>query len=294
MSEVEKDDSDDDTHAPEAVVNNIDQATPIDGGTDQAQVDLPNELSQAEQDDCSEKKILNLQAKMKRKRFEKLERNREKVYEILNFLFKVSRYLETYYRWDDILIIDLDINKKLAICDFWKNIEVGFENMKLYLQSKKLPNTVEYKPGLDMIINDLRIARVYIDTSEFTPNSWQQKDYAAIWSQIIIYGVDDEVMILDDDAPPPRESIMELELKRPFCTLGCYDMTLYEFTSSKLTAENLWHSQMRFHGTKTSNIQTRSERLLHDKAWIEARTDNDEKTRSFHPNLENFKSTGDD
>jgi hypothetical protein len=183
---------------------------------------------------------------MKRKRFEKLERNREKVYEILNFLFKVSRYLETYYRWDDILIIDLDINKKLAICDFWKNIEVGFENMKLYLQSKKLPNTVEYKPGLDMIINDLRIARVYIDTSEFTPNSWQQKDYAAIWSQIIIYGVDDEVMILDDDAPPPRESIMDLKLKRPFCTLGCYDMTLYEFTTSKLTAENPWHFQMRF------------------------------------------------
>ena len=53
----------------------------------------------------------------------------------------------------------------------------------------------------------------------------------------IKYGNDDSVKILDDDAPNPRVTYMELETKRPSCTVGCYNMTLYEFTSSKLTAE---------------------------------------------------------
>jgi hypothetical protein len=190
---------------------------------------------------------------------------------------------------DDILIVNNDVNQKLFISSYWDALNKGFENMKTHLLSSVLPNTIDHKIGVDSLINDLKTARVYIDTSELTPGTWQFEDYSTVWTRELIYRTDDKITLTDPDTPRPNDSYMNLEIKRPFCTLGNYDMSLYEFQNSKLCATNSWHSQ-RFTSTVTSNLQIKTERLANDLAWFQKKTEIDEITRIMHPPISSFKT----
>ena len=79
---------------------------------------------------------------------------REIMYTVINTCFKVSRYIESYYRYDDILAVNSDL---FAWLDKLSN------EVKRDLKENILPPSNTFQASMDHIIWNLRAVAVNID-----------------------------------------------------------------------------------------------------------------------------------
>jgi hypothetical protein len=109
------------------------------------------------------------------KNWHNIRRNRDIVYSIIRGLHQASRYLETYFRYDDILTILPDLENKLEISIFYISMNKLFNDMKIILLSDSLPATEFYRSQIELIFANLRAARVNIDPETLEINSQKIK-----------------------------------------------------------------------------------------------------------------------
>ena len=67
------------------------------------------------------------------------------MYTIINMCFKVSRYLESYYRYDDILAVNNDLTVTFGISTIFDWIESLSNEVKRDLKGKILPPSSKYR-----------------------------------------------------------------------------------------------------------------------------------------------------
>ena len=123
---------------------------------------------------------------------------------------------------------------------------------------------------MDLIVSNLRGMRVYIPESYLVPNSKILSDYDVVWTKKFKYS-NEEGVDVPSNCPPASAYYLDLTLHRPFCTEGCYTMSLSRFCRNPCYFMHSDHDQ-RFSGTKTINLTSLKERELHDTAWIKSRT----------------------
>ena len=109
--------------------------------------------------------------------------------------FKVSRYLESYCRHDDILAVNNDLSVILGISTIFDWIENLFNEVKRDLKGKILLPSIKYKESMDLILNNLRAVAVNIDYNLLKEGSYQLEDYTLVMdNRPVDYKSDDEGM----------------------------------------------------------------------------------------------------
>ena len=93
------------------------------------------------------------------KRCTNITHRREVMCTVLNMFFKVSRYLETYYRYDDILAVNNGTTQTLLISNLFDWIDRLTNEIKRDLKDKILPASVRYKDSIDLIIHNYGLSR---------------------------------------------------------------------------------------------------------------------------------------
>jgi hypothetical protein len=243
----------------------------------------PKDISVEKIDDVSETGYDSDDSETVCKNWQKIRRNREIVYQIIRAVHQASRYLGTYFRSDDILSVANLGTTKLEVSVFFIEIQKIYNDIKLILMSKQLPATDVYAPHLDQIFNNLRAIRVNVDTDSLTVNSLLLSDYNLVISGSLPLKCDNAVDEIPDNCPPPLDSIMNLELERPFCTAGYYlSMTSSEFTDSPCYSMHKDHGN-RFKATATIQNTPLSTRNNNDSIWLVGRNDYDSINKFMHP-----------
>ena len=87
---------------------------------------------------------------------------REIMYTIINICFKISQYIESDYRHDDILAVNNDTIATLPISELFGWIEKLSNEVKRDLKANMLPPSSTYQESVDHIMYHLRaIAVIY-------------------------------------------------------------------------------------------------------------------------------------
>ena len=203
----------------------------------------------------------------------KVTHNRAICYQLLNILFSLSRYLESYYRYDDELAIRDDPNKSISIETYYTWVTLANNNIKMNLMSNYLPPTESYRAGMTMLMKTINSLSLNVDYTRLVSGSYQLSDYNLVRdSNLPEFRTDDEGDNTDIALAPVNSHFLEMILRRPFCTLGCYSMTGNEFTTSNLYCQSNWMTgNERYVLTQTINLTSQSTRELNDKQWLEGR-----------------------
>ena len=110
------------------------------------------------------------------------------MYGILNTCFMLSRYLEFYFRHNDILAVNNDLTETLPISTLFDWTSILATSVKRNLEEHILPPYIDYKESVDLIMNKLQIFMVNIDHNRLEPF----EDYSiVIDTQPLHYKVDD-------------------------------------------------------------------------------------------------------
>ena len=112
------------------------------------------------------------------------------MYGILIICLKISRYLESYYRYEDILAVNNKQSKTLPILTLFDWVSILANNMKRKLEEHILPPSITYKESLELILNILRADMVNIDNYRLDPDSYQLEDYTMVTDYRIYDGGD--------------------------------------------------------------------------------------------------------
>jgi hypothetical protein len=143
-----------------------------------------------------------------------------------------------------------------------------------------LPPTESYKAGMLTLMNTFNSIPLNIDYTRLVAGSYQLADCTLIRdSTLPEFRSDDEGDNAEPTLPPVNSAFLEMILKRPFCTFGCYSMTANEFTTSNLYCQSNWMTgNERYSLTKTISLTTHSIRELNDRAWLNERANIQEMT----------------
>ena len=211
----------------------------------------------------------------------KIRHCRAILYRILNITHVISRYLETYYRYDDELAISPDLTTSLKISKYFDWLCILNNNVIRALLDVVLPPSSSFKPAVDNILGNIRAIPVYVAPENLHEDSIQSADWAIVHSSTITYR-DDDGGVITPSCPPVNQTILDLPMYRPYCTPGVYTMTMDQFKSSNLYCASAWHNN-RFDLTNTVNLTPRSVREDNDGAWLRERAIADQNRAYMHP-----------
>ena len=215
------------------------------------------------------------------KDWSKIRKNRAIVYELIEALVAISRFVERNYRYDDILSIIPNLKDTLEIKHYNNECFAMFNHLKLMLVDNKLPATETYRAYMEAFLSNLRFAPTNYDKTNLAIDSIELKDYLLVNYGKFEFHKDDGVDI-PDNCPPPPDSIMNLELRRPFCTEGFYDMSADDFKNSYCFSMHPLQDQ-RFKATPTHCHTPYAVRTANDIAWLRHKSDLDEQAKLMHP-----------
>ena len=108
---------------------------------------------------------------------------RDICYTIIITCFSISRFIESYYRYDDVLAVNLDLSKTLSISELYTWLERIFNQVKRDLKEKILPPSQTYEESMETILYNLRAVAVNIDFSMLIPKSYQLEDYHMVFDK---------------------------------------------------------------------------------------------------------------
>ena len=153
------------------------------------------------------------------------------MYGILNICFKINRYLESRYSYDDVLAVNNNSNLLLPISkETLPMISILANNIKRNLEEHILLPSITYKESLDVILDNLRATAVNIDHYRLDPGFYQLEDYTMVTdTQLSDYRTDDVGDQNDPRIAPISPEFIELEIRHPFCTPGIYNMSAMKF-----------------------------------------------------------------
>ena len=98
------------------------------------------------------------------------------MYVILNICFKVSRYLESYYRYVDLLAVNNKLTETLQISTSFAWVSKLAKKVKRDLEEHALPPTSTYKDSLDLILNNPGVVMENIERFRSDPSSSQSEN----------------------------------------------------------------------------------------------------------------------
>ena len=155
-----------------------------------------------------------------RERFKNILHCLEIMYTVINMCFKVSRYIESFYRHDDVLAVNNDVTRTLSISDLFAWLEKLFNEVKRNLKEKILPPFITYQEIMDHILYNLRAVAVNIDYNLLIPNSYQLKDYNLVFdNRQKDYREDDGGNQNDSKMNPFNQNFLKMELRRSYSFL---------------------------------------------------------------------------
>jgi hypothetical protein len=213
--------------------------------------------------------------------WQKVRQCRQTAYQILDVLVSISRYLETNYRYDDILAVNTDLAVTLKISEYFEIVSIMTNNVIRTLQHDTLPPSVHFKESMDWILLKIRAVITYLDPADLREDTLQMRDWALVNTATIAYCDDDGGKILPQFAAVDQ-SYFDRPLYRPFCTPGVYTMTLDQFKNSKLNCQHRDHD-MRFMCTNTVNLSDPALRLQNDQKWMEMKANLDISRNYMYP-----------
>ena len=109
------------------------------------------------------------------------------MYGILSICFKISLYLESYYRYDDILAVNNDPRNSTLLTGSARLLTPP-KNLEEYI----LLQSFKYKGVLELILNNLRVVMINIDHYRLEQGCYQMKDYTVVTDrQPLDYRTDD-------------------------------------------------------------------------------------------------------
>ena len=207
------------------------------------------------------------------------------MYTILNMWFKLSRYIESYYRYDDILAVNNDTTVTLPISELFSWLDKLSNEVKRDYKGKVLPPSSTYQKSMDHIIYHLWAVAVNIDYNLLIPNSYQLEDYTLVFdTRQVDYKEDDG---LDHDDPrinPINQNFLKMNVRHPYCTSGVYNMSSQELNESNLCCMSHRHTGAdRFALTSAINLTTKNTMVTNDKEWLAAKASHSEFARLDAP-----------
>ena len=138
---------------------------------------------------------------------------------------------------------------------------------------------------MDLILNNLKTNAVILDYCRLDPSSYQMEDYTlVIDKRPLDYEIDDVGDQNDPRIAPINHDFLDMDLRRPFCTPGVFNMSLEEFVENNLYCMSHWYiGSNRFALTSTVNTTTHSARVTNDKEWLAQRASHSEFVRLDTP-----------
>ena len=215
-------------------------------------------------------------------KYKKIRSCRAVLNQILLFVHVLSRYLETYYRYDDELAVDPNFSVTMKTSVYFDWLLKLHTNVSNALLSSTLPPSAMFKQGMDSLLANIRAVPVHIPTENLNQESQQFADWVMVNSGDITLYSETDGGTIDESTPPLDYTNLNLPLFRPFCTPGCHSMTIEQFRNSNLYCMNAWHDR-RFDLTQTVNVTHKLEREIHDGEWLQARALVDQNSSYLHP-----------